>query len=198
MDVIRTPKIKRRYPDFGETFSRARLTVAKYVEMIEKGIFDEGDKIELIHGELINKMPISEEHASCLNRLMKAFFLVILEKNYEISIQNPIRLEDSRPEPDFVLQTQTSWETRNDPTPKDILFLAEVAHSSLNFDRNVKLPLYAENGIQECWIINIENHQIEVYTKPGDGVYDEKKVFKKGELISVSSLEASIKVSDIL
>ena len=45
---------------------------------------------------------------------------------------------------------------------EDVLLLAEVSESSLDHDRKLKLPAYAEAGIRECWIVNMPEQHVEV------------------------------------
>ena len=175
-----------------------RLSVDQYVRMIETGLFHPERRVELIEGELIYKMGIGEKHARCVNRLVKLFMQAVINEDFEVSAQNPIRLEHSRPEPDLVIQTRSSWEAGGDPEVQDVLLVVEVAHSSLAFDREVKLPVYASNGIHHYWIVNLEADQVEVYQQPSDRTYNEKKVYKPGESMSVAKLKEEVSVSDFL
>lgn len=175
-----------------------RLSVDQYMQMIEIGLFHPERKVELIEGELIYKMGIGEKHAQCVNKLVKLFIQVTLDEAYEISSQNPIRLKKSRPEPDLVVQTRASWEAGSDPMAKDILLVIEVAHSSLAFDRDIKLPIYASNAINNYWIVNLEAEQVEVYSLPSASTYDKKRMYKLDEKISMPYLQKEIAVSDFL
>lgn len=175
-----------------------RLSVDQYIQMIEMGLFHPERKVELIEGELIYKMGIGEKHAQCVNKLTEAFFNIIGQTDYKMSAQNPIRLEDSRPEPDLVVQTKASWESGGDPQAEDILLVIEVAHSSLSFDREVKLPIYATNGIGHYWIINLEADQVEVFSVPSADTYNEKKVYKSSDKITIPGLEKQINVGGFL
>lgn len=177
---------------------RRKFSVDQYLEMIENGFFHPEEKVELIEGELINKMGIGKEHANCVNKLAKYLIKVLLDSSFEVSIQNPIRLEKSRPEPDLVIQTKTSWESDEDPVSSDILLLVEVAQSTLRYDREVKLPIYAQANIPMYWIVNLEAKNVEVYTKPSADTYNEKKVFEPGMAIPLPSIQKEISVSEFL
>ncbi len=41
--------------------------------------------------------------------------------------------------------------------------MIEVSDTTLHFDRNIKIPLYAKSGIPEVWLVNLEDATIEVY-----------------------------------
>jgi Uma2 family endonuclease len=83
-------------------------------------------------------------------------------------IQNPIRLDDqSEPQPDVVLlRPRSDYYATRHPQPDDIYLLIEVALSSVEYDRAVKVPLYAHAGIQEVWLINLNENCLEVYRYP--------------------------------
>ena len=70
--------------------------------------------------------------------------------------------------------------------------------STLDIDRKVKLPLYAEAGIQEYWIVNVKKKTIEVYTNPKGKKYTDKTIAKGDDKINISSLDKIVKVSDLL
>ncbi|MEQ9300652.1 MAG: Uma2 family endonuclease [Cyclobacteriaceae bacterium] len=175
-----------------------QLSVEQYIQMIEMGLFHPELKTELIEGRLYRKGGIPERHAYCVNRLVSLLFRELTNDEFDISVQNPIRLQNSRPEPDLVIQTKASWEAGGDPKAEDISLVIEVAHSSLTFDREIKLPIYAKNGIKNYWIVNLESNQLEVYGLPSDGTYNEKKVYKPGEKTSLPGMDKEIAVSDFL
>jgi len=166
------PKQLRR-PIESPPISR-KFSVDQYIDLIESGFFHPEEKVELIEGELMNKMGIGKEHASSVNRLMDLIFRAIVSTEYRLSIQNPIRLEKSRPEPDLVIQTEASWGSGDDPGAEDILLIIEVAQSSLRFDRE------------------------EVYSGPSGGTYREKRIFESNESILLPKLDTSISVSEFI
>ncbi|MEM6845379.1 MAG: Uma2 family endonuclease [Bacteroidota bacterium] len=177
---------------------RRKFTVEEYLTLIDNGFFHPDEKVELIEGELINKMGIGEKHATCVTKLLEIFFEAKVGTDYKISAQNPIRLPNSRPEPDVVIHTSASLEQGVDPVPEGIILVVEVAQSTLKQDREVKLPIYAQAGISVYWIVNLETDNVEVYTKPAEGLYQEKKVYNPGESILISTLEREVVVSDFL
>ncbi|MEM9830856.1 MAG: Uma2 family endonuclease [Bacteroidota bacterium] len=175
-----------------------KFTVEEYLTLIDSGFFHPDEKVELIEGELINKMGIGQKHATCVTKLTKIFVKMILDEELEVSVQNPIRLARSRPEPDLVIHTSASLEQGVDPVPEGIILVVEVSQSTLKQDREVKLPIYAQAGISVYWIVNLETDNVEVYTKPAEGLYQEKKVYNPGESILISTLEQEVVVSDFL
>lgn len=166
-----------------------RFSVIEYDQMIEFGILTENDRVELIRGEIIEKMPIGDPHASCVKRCLRLFSSLIQDRA-TLSIQDPIRLPDSEPEPDVVLlEPRADFYASGKPVPDDLLLLIEVADSTLEFDREVKLPLYAENGIREYWIVNLQEECLEVHRNPAvDGTYRDCRTLRRGEEIELLAL----------
>ena len=84
-----------------------------------------------------------------------------------VSVQNPVRLtRHSEPQPDFsVLRLRDDYRTTL-PRPEDTMLAVEVANASLDYDRKVKLALYARSGIPEVWIVNLAAEEVEVYRSP--------------------------------
>ncbi|WP_051038199.1 Uma2 family endonuclease [Thalassoporum mexicanum] len=68
-----------------------------------------------------------------------------------------------------------------------IYLLIEVADSSLLYDRNVKMPMYAAAGIVEFWLVDVEAQSIEVYRQPDANGYAETQIFKPGQNISLTA-----------
>lgn len=167
--------------------------------MIELGMLKDYEKAEIIEGELIQKMPIGNKHASVVNKLNR-----LLVKNVSddvlVSIQNPVRLSDfDEPEPDIVLADLTKYDGKRHPQSAEILFLIEVSDSTLKYDRDTKLALYAEAEIPEVWIVNLPNDIVEIHQKPSVGIYQLTKIYKRGEQIESEVLpDLKLEVDEIL
>ncbi len=143
-----------------------RFTVEDYESMISQGIIAEDDHVELIGGEIVKKMSVGKLHAAAVKRLNK-WFLKRLMDDATIGIQDPVVLSDSEPEPDIsILAMRDDFYEASKPTASDVRLLIEVADTSLEYDREVKLPLYAANGIVELWIVNLNASTVEVYRQP--------------------------------
>jgi Uma2 family endonuclease len=168
--------------------------------MIEVGILDENDWVELIHGEIVAKMPIGTRHSASVRRL-NLLFSDRARGRTLVSIQDPIRLTDSMPEPDVsLLVPRTDFYESVRPAPVDTQLVIEVADSSLEYDREVKRALYAENGIAEYWIVNLEDNCLEVHRQPRpDGTYADVRTLRPGDTADIAALPGvTVAVSDIL
>ena len=176
------------------------FTVDEYHRMSEAGILSESDRVELIEGEIVKMSPIGKHHAACVKRLNSV--LNRRAGDYAIvSVQDPIRLDDySEPEPDIaLLNPRDDFYAQELPTVKDVLLVIEVADSSVEYDRDIKLPLYAKAGIPETWIVNVRDDRIETYSQPANGVYKRARFTNRSEAISPEVLpDLVISVKEIL
>lgn len=177
---------------------RKIFSVEEYHKMAEIGIFTPEDRVELIHGEIIRMSPIKSVHASVVDFLNEEL-ITWLRKKAIIRIQNPVTLSDiSEPEPDLVVtHYQNHRYKKAHPTPKDIILVIEVADSSLNYDREVKLPLYAEAEIPEYWIINLVDKQVEVYQKPVKQQYTQHQILFPGQQLELEAFGWSMAISKL-
>jgi Uma2 family endonuclease len=156
-----------RYP----AAPRRLLTVDEYHRMGEAGILTDDDRVELIEGELVAMAPVGSEHIAATNALNRLLVLAVGDRGI-VSVGNPVRLSQrSEPQPDFaVLKPRDGYKTTL-PRPEDTLLAVEVANTSLEFDRKVKLALYARSGIPEVWIVNLAAAEVEVYRSPAGDSY---------------------------
>ncbi len=147
--------------------------------MGEAGILTEDDRVELIDGQIIEMSPVGGPHLHCVGRLTR-LFVSRTTPDVLVSVQSPVRLtDDTEPEPDLAL-VRTSDEERV-PRAADVLLLVEVSDTTLEKDREVKLPRYAAAGLPEVWIVNLPDDRLEVYRQPAPGGYDEHLVVRRGE-----------------
>ncbi len=188
-------------PLLREVLRRRRLfDVDEYHQLAAAGVLDEDDRVELIAGEIVQMAPIGPAHAGKVNRLTE-FFVQRFQGRAIVTVQNPVRLDRySEPQPDVVLlRWRDDFYENKTPEPSDILLLVEVAHSSLAFDRNVKLRLYARAGIPEVWLLDVGKRQLTVHRSPGpDGYADERTVGPGESLAPAAFPEDGIDVDEIL
>jgi Uma2 family endonuclease len=167
-----------------EGASRRLFTSAEYHAMAEAGILSEDERVELIAGEIVRMAPIGSRHAGCVKRLNRG--LSRLGDRALVSVQDPIALGPSQePEPDLaLLRPREDDYTRSHPTPAEILLVIEVADFSLDYDRTVKIPLYAQAGIPEAWLVNLLQREIQVFRQPSDNGYREVGTLHPGDRLS--------------
>lgn len=131
------------------------------------GILREGSRVELIDGELIDMAPIGSVHASVVSTLSMFFARQIGERAI-VSTQNPLTLPpDSELQPDLaVLKPHTDRYREALPTAADALLVIEVARTTGEYDREIKLPLYARHAVPEVWLIDLNIGTIQMYREP--------------------------------
>jgi len=185
--------------DTSHLLKKYRFTIEEYHQMGEAGIIAEEQRVELINGEIVEMSPINSPHGGVVN-LLNNLLHKLLSDQYIISVQNPVELgKYSEPEPDLtVLVHRPDFYAKSHPTPSDVLLIIEVADSSLQKDREVKLPLYAEASIPEVWIINLPERQVEVYRQPKEASYGSKQVYKNEETIQGGLIKTLIANAIIL
>jgi len=144
-----------------------RFTITEYHRRAELDFFTEDDRVELIKGEIIKMVAKGRPHSVCNTRLYKELFK-LLEEKATIRGQEPIIItNNSEPEPDLTIVKNTPDDYfLNHPIPSDIFLVIEVADSSLKYDQEVKLSLYAEAGISDYWIFNLIVYHLECYSEP--------------------------------
>jgi Uma2 family endonuclease len=149
-----------------------QLTSTEYYGMMESGIIREGERVELISGQIFTMAAKGTRHTVSTTRLLKELWRLIEERAI-VRCQDPISLpNNSEPEPDLAIARLRSDDYVNShPAPEDIILVIEVADSTIKFDRETKAPLYAAAGISEYWIINLIDDRLEIYRQPEGNIY---------------------------
>lgn len=178
---------------------RYQFTVKQFHQMAESGILSENDRVELIRGEMIDMSPIGRRHAGCVNRLVN-FLIQLLGKQIVLAPQNPVELDEtSEPQPDIaLLKPRPDFYRNSHPQPEDIFLLIEVADTTVKYDREVKIPLYAEANIHEVWLVDVNQEVVEVYRNPLQGVYQDVQMLVKNQILSILAFpDMHINVSEM-
>ncbi len=180
---------------------RKHLTdIKEWQKLGEANIFPPDSRLELIDGEILEMAPIGFNHSGHVIRLTHFLSTLVFGKAI-VSVQNPLQLGDlSEPEPDFMLlKPNDDFYCSRHPNADDVLLLIEVADSSLSFDQNQKLRLYANHHIPEYWLMNLNDACVEVYRQPHGDCYGEKTTLRVGDSIALSQLDSiTINMNDIL
>lgn len=180
--------------------TRRQFTRADYHRMVEAGILGEDDRVELIEGAILEMSPIGRRHLASVDRCTR-LFVRGLGEGAIVRVQGSIVLGDrSEPEPDLVLlRPRDDFYASDDATFQDVLLIVEVADSSIQYDRQVKAPLYARSGVPELWIVDLNRDHLAVHRDPTDAGYATTQVFRRSETIGpVSFPDFRIAVEDIL
>jgi Uma2 family endonuclease len=179
---------------------RRLFTVEEYHRMAQAGILTEDDRLELIEGEIVEMAPIGSRHQSCVDRLAELFFRQVADRAI-VRVQGPVLLERrSEPQPDLtLLRRRPSFYAIVHPGPEDVLLVVEVCDTTVDYDRQVKVPLYARYGIPEVWLVVLEKGLVEVYRKPTVQGYQEVSQARRGQRLSPEAFpDLELAVDDIL
>lgn len=181
---------------------RHRFTAEEYRKMGEAGIFSEDDRVELIDGEVVEMAPIGDRHIESvmrLTRLLSRWAFSTGEAALFVSVQNPLVLgKHGEPQPDLTLVRRLR-DRLGTPIPEEALLVVEVADTSLAYDRERKLPLYAEAGIPEAWLVDLNATTIEMYSEPGPNGYGRVARFGREErVVSVTLPDLTFDASEAL
>ncbi|MGD1913749.1 MAG: Uma2 family endonuclease [Rivularia sp. (in: cyanobacteria)] len=144
-----------------------RFTIDEYHRLIELGFLTEGDRIELICGELIQMAAKGTFHSVCSSILCRQLDRLLGDKAV-IRGQDPVTLlNNSEPEPDIVIAKGKDEDyLAHHPYSSDILLVIEISDTTLDYDQTTKLKLYSEAGITNYWIVNLQIRQLECYSQP--------------------------------
>ncbi len=187
------------------TSTRAkRFTIEEYHRLADLGFFTEDDRIELIRGEIIQMAAKGTPHVNCCRNLLRELAVLVADRA-ELQCQDPIILPSkSEPEPDFtILHKRTDNYRFVLPNVDDVLLVIEIADSSLKYDREVKVPLYAEAGISDYWLFNLVENHLEAYSEPyqdlqGSFGYSMKRIVLPNQAIALPCFpELSLDLSKV-
>jgi Uma2 family endonuclease len=182
-----------------------RLSVDRYERMVAAGVITPDDRVELLEGILVNKMSKNPAHSLSVNLVCDAL-RALLPKGWHLRSEQPIRMDDSEPEPDaaVIRGTARDYPSRH-PIPAEIPLVIEVADSSLRRDREDKRRIYARNAIAVYWIVNVADRLIDVFTDPSGPVltpdYATTTTYKPGDAVPVvlaGTTIGTISVNDLL
>lgn len=165
-----------------------RVTVDEYRRMGEAGVFLEGQRVELIEGEIVDMPPMGSRHAVVVTVLADRLSTAASEVSAHVRIQLPLRLgADSEPQPDVAVvrgHPRQYWSEH--PGPRDVLLAVEVAESTLRFDLDVKARVYAAHGIPEYWVVDVAGEKAFVFRQPEENGYASRETIVGGTVTCMS------------
>jgi Uma2 family endonuclease len=184
-------------------------SVEDYHRMIENGLLTDAGRVELLEGIVSHMLPKGVSHVITA-RWIAEQFRERLGEGFYLLAQDPITLIDqgSEPEPDIAVARGSMFDyTEHHPYPEDILLVfvlrtarsaIEVADSSLEVDKKIKMPIYAKAGIQDYWVVDVRATEITIYRHPMEDSYQEVQVVKEGDHLSPLAFpELTFSVEDL-
>jgi Uma2 family endonuclease len=180
-----------------------RWNKREYHEAADLGWFD-GQRVELIDGEVIEMPPQKDAHAFAV-RLALAAVGKAFSADYTLLVQMPLSLgPSSEPEPDIAVARGSLRTVKTHP--KTAVLVLEVADTSLAFNVGRKASLYASRGIRDYWVVNLMDRQLEVRRRPVPDrssdfghSYADTTILRVGQSIApLAARKTKIKVADLL
>jgi Uma2 family endonuclease len=168
---------------------RHRITVNEYHRMAEVGLLAPDARVELIEGEIIDMAPIGKEHTSIVDQLTRLLVHAVGDDAI-VRVQGSVRLSQfSEPEPDVVLlKPRPDFYRGEFATGADALLVIEVSDSTLRYDRDVKVPLFARHGVPEVWIVDVQGDRLLVYGALREQAYERETSIARPESMPPTAL----------
>ncbi len=175
-----------------------RWTRDEYARMVETGIIQRDERVELLDGEVVTMTPQHLPHAATVDALREVL-QDVFGKAFRIRVQLPLALgRHSEPEPDIAVVAGGRWDFVADH-PTTAALVVEVADASLGKDRLQKGRLYAKAGIPEYWIVDLPNGCLEVCREPGKQGYRSTVRLNRNQVVTpLQAPDVSVPVSDFL
>ena len=169
---------------------RRIITVEEYHRMAELGILSPDSRVELIEGEIIEMAPIGISHNCAVDRLNERLVEAVA-RTANVRVQGSFRLSNiTEPQPDLILlKRRDDFYAEKFAAGEDTLLVIEVSDTTLRYDRNVKVPLYAKYGIPEVWIVDLENSRLHSFRSLAEGKYTHVSTTAQPGLIPLPGLE---------
>lgn len=182
--------------------TKRRFCVKDFYLMDEAGVFCEDDRVELVDGEIVEMAPIGSYHAFSVDALTHIFVRMVPE-GIRVRVQGPLQIDESTMfQPDLViLRPREDNYAESNPTPEDVLLVIEVSDSTVAYDRNVKIPKYAQEGVPEVWQVNLPYGFIDKFVDPDTAAGRYRSVMRSssGQRVVPTHLrEVAVEVSDVL
>jgi Uma2 family endonuclease len=178
--------------------TRKRFTADEYQRMGQVGILREGDRVELIDGEIVAMTPIGTRHNASVARANRALVRAAGDDAIVLP-QGSVRLDlYSEPQPDLVLlRPQSDFYASRHAGPGDIFLVIEIADSSIRYDQDVKAPLYAGVGIPEYWLIDLTADVVWRYSSPDQDTYRRVEQYHRGQSMAPMLLSTCVVDVDV-
>lgn len=181
---------------------RRRFTRAEFHRMAEMGLFGDGERLELVDGEIIPRSPQGPKHISATRRTARQMRRMFGEERWSIREEKALALpNESERYPDIVVAAggDAEYDDRL-AEARDVVLIIEIADTTLRTDRQVKGPEHAAAGISEDWIVNLPDRRLEIYRQPAPDGYGQQAVLLPSEQTRVPAADKSalVTVADLL
>jgi Uma2 family endonuclease len=167
--------------------------------MLDAGVF-EGQRFELIDGELIDKVGQKPPHSYTIQLVHDWLIAFLPSVRVQLSMEASGDDRDtSEPEPDIaVLKEMKAEYQRRHPRGDEMLLVVEVSDTTRAFDLGRKAALYAKSGVPEYWVVDLSRRMFAVHRQPDGEQYKLIQMFSEEETVSLQGRTESVKAGDLL
>ncbi len=170
-----------------------RLSVEDVFRMVEAGVLEENDRIELVEGVLFDIVPIGAEHDGAVEWLTDHFAGAAPE-TWRVRVHSMLLVSGGFLLPDVLLVARLP----RSALPATAHLVVEVAETSHARDRD-KARAYAAADVPEYWIVDLPGRAVHVHRHPLAGAYQEHEAFADGDSIKPLLTDApAVDVSALL
>jgi Uma2 family endonuclease len=179
-----------------ETLPLHPLTVTDVIGMVDAGILDEDDHVELLDGVLVEMSPQGSRHAYAVIELTAIAAPIVSAAGLRLSIQGPVDVGSpiSLPEPDLAIVPAPG----PDALPRTPLLVVEMGVTSLRIDLVRKARIYAAGNVPEYWVLDVQRRELIVHRAPHDGTYTDVRTLTEHDTVTAERLDLSVPVASLL
>jgi Uma2 family endonuclease len=173
-----------------------KWTVEDYHKLVDYGLLEK-QPVELLDGEIVYMSPEGVPHRYITSSVADYLRDVLADRAY-ISEAHPITLDNSEPQPDVaIVRLPKTIYKEHHPYPEDIYWLIEVSDSTLSCDLGDKAQIYARNGIQEYWVLDVKGKQLSVFRHPTGDRYGDRAIWKAKHISPLSFPDLELEVATL-
>lgn len=185
--------------DAAEPLPTRRFTVEEVLRMVELGILDEDEPIELLDGELVVVTPQGPRHGTTSGALRDRLIALYAGRACVREDKPLVASRHSLPEPDIAVCRGRHADYRHrHPAGADTILVVELAVTSQQVDRR-KLALYARAAVPVVWLADLVRGRLDVYTGPQpDGSYASVATLGLDDVVTPPETTEAILVSDLI
>ncbi len=169
--------------------------------MIDAGILTEGDRVELVEGELLTVNPQGSDHRALKDELNRRLLVAYAQSDVHVLNQGPVVAGPfGLPEPDLaVVRGAERAYLHRHPTGADLVLVIELTKTSHARDR-AKVNDYARGGVPVVWLLDLRDRVLEVFADPDPelGPYRSHEVLDEDHDVALPELALRLAVASLL
>lgn len=176
------------------------FTSKEYHRMAESGILDSNERVELLAGQIVKMAAKGTPHSAAVTRT-ETLLRNCLGEQVLIRLQDPVQLDDySEPEPDIALVIPDSlYYEDHHPNPSEVYLIIEIADTTIRQDCGLKARIYAQSGITDYWVLDVNNRQLHVFREPSQNGYQSELILSdSGSVSPLAFPNVTITVGEML